>query len=226
MILLSFALSLFLTYVSDYHFKLDKNERGEIEIQQGLFEKKHRTIAQHRIQAIFITERPLQRLLGYASIEAVVIQNSQDEQVKKTISLIPFVKKDRVQSLIEIFIGYERSNSLHTPPKKARISYVGPLFLIGCLLLIPLWMYIPEPYHYFSLILPILSLWLGWREYRTTGWNQSERFLTLQYGVFFRNTAIIKRGRIQWIALRQTWLQERKHLASINMAVTSGKICR
>jgi putative membrane protein len=45
----------------------------------------------------------------------------------------------------------------------------------------------------------------------------------LQYGIFFRNTAIIKRGRIQWIALRQTWLQERKHLASINMAVASGK---
>ncbi|WP_216701191.1 PH domain-containing protein [Priestia filamentosa] len=223
MILLSFALSLFLTYVSDYHFKLDKNERGEIEIQQGLFEKKHRTIAQNRIQAIFITERPLQRLLGYASIEAVVIQNSQDEQVKKTISLIPFVKKERAQSLIEVFTGYKRSDSLHTPSKKARISYVGPLFFIGCLLLIPLWIYIPDPYRYFSLITPILSLWLGWREYRTTGWNQSEHFLTLQYGVFFRNTAIIKRGRIQWIVLRQTWLQERKHLASINTAVTSGK---
>ncbi|TWK93257.1 hypothetical protein CHCC20333_2758 [Bacillus paralicheniformis] len=55
------------------------------------------------------------------------------------------------------------------------------------------------------------------------GWNQSSRFLTLQYGILSRKTAIMKRGRIQWASLSQTFMQERKNLASIKLAVASGK---
>ncbi|MEW9910289.1 PH domain-containing protein [Bacillus pacificus] len=55
------------------------------------------------------------------------------------------------------------------------------------------------------------------------GWNQNEHFLTLQYGSLSRKTVIIKRGRIQWISVRQTNLQEKQHLASLKLAIASGK---
>lgn len=95
MAILSFALSLLLTFASDFQFTLRKNSKGEIETEQGLFEKKKRTIAQNRIQAILIIEHPIHRLLGYAAIKAVVIRNRSNEQNSKTVTILPFVKKKK-----------------------------------------------------------------------------------------------------------------------------------
>ncbi|MEW9910290.1 PH domain-containing protein [Bacillus pacificus] len=94
-LIISFILSLLLTFESDYHFTIKKNCKDELEVEQGLLEKKYRTITNSRIQALLIIERPLHRLLGYASIQAIVIRNSQNEQNEKSIAIIPFVKKKK-----------------------------------------------------------------------------------------------------------------------------------
>ena len=223
LVVLSFALSLMLTFVTDYHFTLSKNAKGELEIEQGLFEKKKRTIAPNRIQAILIIEPPIHRLLGFVLIKAVVIRNSPNEQSQKTITILPFVKKEKAHSMLEPFTGYRRNRNLRMLTKEARLHYMVLPFTAGCLLSIPIWMFLPYPFHYLTAILPLGLLWMGWMGYRRTRWNQSSRFLTLQYGTFARRTVIIKHGRIQWAALGQTVMQERKNLASIKIAVASGK---
>ncbi|QHZ47988.1 PH domain-containing protein [Bacillus sp. NSP9.1] len=222
-VLLSFALSLLLTFVSDYHFTLKRNSKGELEIEQGLFEKKKRTIDENRIQAILIIEHPLHRLLGFASIKAVVIRNRPNEQSSKTITLLPFVKKEKVCSILETYTGYRKGNHLHMLTKEAKHYYMVLPFIAGCVLAIPLWMFVPGYYHYLAAVLPPGLLCLGTMVYRMIGWHQSRYFFTLQYGSLSRKTALIKRGRIQWASLGQTSVQERKNLASIKLAVASGK---
>ncbi|MED1613216.1 PH domain-containing protein [Bacillus paranthracis] len=220
---ISFVLSLLLTFESDYHFTIKKNSKDELEIEQGLLEKKHRTITNNRIQALLIIERPLHRLLGYASIQAVVIRNSQNEQSEKNIAIVPFVKKKKVQTLLESFTDYQKSDCLQLLTKEASFHYKVLPFIVGILIAIPIWLYVPAVYHYLAIIVPFILLLLGWMEYRMVGWNQNEHFLTLQYGSFSRKTVIIKRGRIQWASLRQTTLQEKQHLASLKLAIASGK---
>ena len=223
MAILSFALSLLLTFASDFQFTLRKNSKGEIETEQGLFEKKKRTIAQNRIQAILIIEHPIHRLLGYAAIKAVVIRNRSNEQNSKTVTILPFVKKEKAQSMLEPFTGYRKGSHLHMLTKEAKIHYMVMPFIAGCLLAVPIWLFVPSDYHNLAAVLPLGLFSLGWMGYRMIGWNQSNRFLTLQYGILSRKTAIMKRGRIQWASLGQTFMQERKNLASIKLAVASGK---
>ncbi|MED1221137.1 PH domain-containing protein [Bacillus paralicheniformis] len=223
MAILSFALSLLLTFASDFQFTLRKNSKGEIEIEQGLFEKKKRTIGQDRIQAVLIIERPIHRFLGYAAIKAVVIRNRSNEQSSKTVTLLPFVKKEKAESMLEPFTGYRKGGHLHTLTKGSKIHYMVMPFIAGCLFAIPIWLFVPSDYHNLAAVLPLGLFSLGWIGYRMIGWNQSSRFLTLQYGILSRKTAIMKRGRIQWASLSQTFMQERKNLASIKLAVASGK---
>jgi putative membrane protein len=228
-ILLSFVLSLIFTFETDYHFKIKKNNKGELEVEQGLFEKKHRTIAPDRIQALQIIERPLLRLLGYVSIQAIVIRNSKEEQKEKTISILPFIKKTKVLSILESFTGYQKSTIMYTLTKGARFRYIVLPVIVGILISSPIILFVPTHFKYLALLhdlallLPFALLFLGWMEYRMIGWNQDEHYLTIQYGILTRRTVIIKRGRIQWAALRQTTLQERKQLASIKIVVASGK---
>lgn len=224
LLFLSFAISLLTTFTSDYDFTLHRNDKGELEITQGLFEKKKRTIAQNRIQALWIIERPLPRLLGYVSIEAVVIRNGQDKETQKNLTLLPFVQKDMALSILEPLTGYHVDSHLHRLTKKAKFSYMGIPFILGCLLAIPVWLFVPGLYHYAAPLIPLGLFFLGWMEYQKIGWNQSENFLTLQYGKVTRKTALIKRGRVQWASLRQTALQAKKHLASVRVAVASGKV--
>ncbi|KTD85182.1 hypothetical protein UQ64_21315 [Paenibacillus etheri] len=222
-LLISFVLSLLLTFGSDYHFYMKKNSKGELEIEQGLFEKKHRTISPDRIQAIQIIERPLHRLLGYVSIQAVVIRNSKDEQHEKTISILPLIKKAKASSILESFTGYEQSRDLHPLTKGATFHYIVLPFIVGLLITVPIILFVPTHYRYFASIVPVALLSLGWMEYRKMSWNQGDHYLTVQYGILSRKTVIIKRGRIQWVSIRQTTLQERKQLASIKIMIASGK---
>lgn len=222
-LIISFILSLLLTFESDYHFTIKKNCKDELEVEQGLLEKKYRTITNSRIQALLIIERPLHRLLGYASIQAIVIRNSQNEQNEKSIAIIPFVKKKKVKTLLKSFTGYQKSDCLQKLTKEASFHYKVLPFIVGLLIAIAIWLYIPAYYHYFAIIVPFIPLFLGWMEFKMIGWNQNEHFLTLQYGSLSRKTVIIKRGRIQWISVRQTNLQEKQHLASLKLAIASGK---
>ncbi|MDQ0227668.1 PH domain-containing protein [Metabacillus niabensis] len=222
-ILCSFALSLLITFVSDYNFKLYKNSNGDLEIEQGLLEKKRRTVSKNRLQAIIIIEGPLHRLLGYASIKAVIIRNSQDKEGEKTITLLPFVKKEYVQSFLEPFTGYQMINNFKVLTKRAKFHYIVLPGILGSILSIPIWLFLQSNYYVFGILLPIGFLFIGLMSYKMTGWNQGDDFLTLQYGSLSRKTAIIKRGRIQWSSIDQTYFQDKGNLASIRIAVASGK---
>ena len=153
-LIISFILSLLLTFESDYHFTIKKNCKDELEVEQGLLEKKYRTITNSRIQALLIIERPLHRLLGYASIQAIVIRNSQNEQNEKALQSSLLLKR-KSENFTEVFYWLSKSDCLQKLTKEASFHYKVLPFIVGLLIAIAIWLYIPAYYHYFAIIVPL-----------------------------------------------------------------------
>lgn len=220
--ILSVIVSFLFIYEKNYKFTLIKNN-GELEITHGLIVKKQRTLVIERIQSIILVEKPLQRLFGYVTVQAVIIQRGKEENSEKTITLLPSIKKKNVDTFLNTFVVYERVAELQSLTKKANFYYKVLPLLIGIIIAIPVWFFMPFSLHYIAPIIPIILFIYGFCEYNNIGWEQSEQFFTLQYGSFTRKTAIIKIARIQWTSVNQTIFQKNNYLANLKVAVASGQ---
>lgn len=220
--LLSVIVSFIFIYEKNYHFTINKTHE-ELEITHGLIVKKQRQIAIKRLQSIILIERPLQKLFGYVTVQAVIIQRGKEEDSEKTMILLPSIKKQQVNAFLKTFVAYEKAENLQTLTKDANFYYKYFQLIVGTVIAIPVWLFMPFHLHYIAPLIPVVLTIFGWVEYRNTGWLQTDEFLTLQYGDLTRKTAIIKSGRVQWAALEQSIFQKQKNLANIEIAVASGQ---
>lgn len=221
-VLLSIIVSLAFTFERNYGFILQK-EQENLEISHGLLVKKQRVVAIDRLQSIILIERPLQRIFGYMTIQAVIIQRGKEEDSEKTITLLPSVKREEVSVFLSSYLDYERVERVNNLTKEASFYYKGLPFLIGIIIAIPFLVFIPFNLHYIAIAIPIILFVFGWMEYHNVGWEYGRDFITIQYGNTTRKTAIIKADRIQWGLVRQTVLQKKRNIANVTIAVASGQ---
>lgn len=218
----SWIISLSITLVGDYRFTL-RREEDELCIERGLLEKKKTTIRQKRIQSILIVQRPLQRLLGLVSIQAVVIRGGEKEESRKTSVLMPILKAKEVPGFLRRYTEYRLADSYRRLDKKSWRHYVVFPFFAGLLVCVPIVLWVPRPYGGLGLLIPILVFILGWMEFKHVGWWIEEDQMSIRYGTLSRRMVIMHRNRIQWSRTTQTVLQRRRGLASFKAAMASGK---
>lgn len=221
-IVLSIIVSLAFTFERNYGFILQK-EQENLEISHGLLVKKQRVVAINRLQSILLIERPLQRLFGYMTIQAVIIQRGKEEDSEKTITLLPSIKREEVSAFLSSYLDYERVGRVNNLTKEASFYYKGLPFLVGIVVAIPFWVFVPFNLYYIAIVIPILLFMFGWMEYRNVGWEYGKDFVTIQYGSTTRKTAIVKVDRIQWSSVRQTILQKKRKIANVTIAIASGQ---
>lgn len=222
LLLLSIIVSFVFIYEKNYKFTLRKNQE-ELEIAHGLIVKKQRVLAINRIQSILLIEKPLQRLCGYVTVQAVIIQRGKDEDSEKTITLLPSIKRQNVDNFLQSYVDYTKTEELQTLTKQANFYYKILPMLVGFIIAVLVWFFMPFSLHYIAPIIPIILFIYGLCEYNNIGWKQSEQILTLQYGSSTRITAIIKIDRIQWNVITQSIFQKNNGLANVKIAVASGK---
>ncbi|HEY6724231.1 MAG TPA: PH domain-containing protein [Polyangiaceae bacterium] len=191
----------------------------QLVIRRGLLERREVSVALDRIQAIRIVEGLLRQPLGYAAI-IVETAGHADERGQST-PLHPFLHRSRWQSLLrELAPGHDVEPEMKRPPRRALSRFlVRPLLTA---LLAAAIISISVPFGWLSFGLALGAPLVGWLAFRDTAVGVNDQTLLLTRRMLRRTTAIVRRRRIQFSESSSSWLQRRRGLADLTIAVASG----
>lgn len=189
-------------------------------IRRGLFEHKQITIPFDRIQGIRIVEGVLRQPFGWASL-LIESAGFGDSRGKSTV-LFPLISRKKISAFLdEVVPEYNVREQATTLPGRSLRRYlfrsvVPVLVLTG----LGYWL-TPVLIHLAWLIIPA-AFW-AWLRYRDAAVAVSDTFIIVRSRTLARTTALVPRGRIQDVQLRQTIMQKRQQLISADISIASGK---
>lgn len=217
-LLIAWLLSVAMTFISYYDFKVNVSEE-ELIITRGLIEKKRTTVPLSRIQSVSLMENPLRQLFGYGR---VVVHSAGDAGDGSRIQLFPLVKKkDMYEPLQLIFPDLDVQEPMEKLPKRGRRFY----YRIDFVWMIPIivavsWLF--YPYGLFSLLIVPIVVALGVWQHRSAAYRLTGNQVTIRSRGFGLDTSYTMRKRIQSAEVRQTIFQKRKDVAALHLNVKSG----
>ncbi|WP_179281205.1 PH domain-containing protein [Paenibacillus sp. XY044] len=219
--LLSWLLAFAAAFLFESGFQVETEGRT-LTIERGILEKKRTVIKPHRIQAVRITQNPLHKLFGRASVR-MVIAGSSDED-KKVVDLFPLVRYDELPMRLEAFLpGFRLPKTWSRVGRQSYRSYTVLPVLICILLAAAVWLFVPGVWRWLAWVLPFLAWGVSSLEYRKAAWSREENQLHIRYGSFSEKVVLIPISKVQWHKTSQTPFQAGKELATLKVAVASGK---
>lgn len=214
----SWLLAFLGTIIKFYGFQVKMRE-DELVISRGLLERKQMTVPFNRIQAIQIKEGVLRQLLGYASLH--LESAGYGDQSGNSATLFPLIRRDEVDSFIaEVVPEYLSDAPRERPPFIALRRYLLRMTWFSLPLILPAWWWIPYG-EWAWLLLPPAWL-LGWAQYRTAGVGTDDGTMVLCSRLLGKNTAIVRKYRVQAAELKQNPFQSRHNLVNLQVTVASG----
>ncbi|MDZ7690216.1 MAG: PH domain-containing protein [Balneolaceae bacterium] len=194
-------------------------KEDELVISHGLLEQKQLTIPYNRIQAIQIKEELLRQPLGYATLK--LDSAGYGDEGGRSVTLFPLLPKAQLQEFVKEVLPeyYEQVQSLR-PPSRSLRRYLFRSLLTSLVVILPVWALLPLGYY--SLLLMIPALVLGYMQYRDTAIGVNEDSMILSYRLLSLNTVILKKYRVQTVENRTNPFQKRQGLAHFTVTVASG----
>ncbi|HEU5073779.1 MAG TPA: PH domain-containing protein [Polyangiaceae bacterium] len=191
----------------------------QLVIRRGLFERREVSVALDRIQAIRIIEGLLRQPFGYAAI-IVETAGHADERGQST-QLHPFLHRSRWQSLLrELAPEHDIAPALKRPPRRALGRFLLRPVLTATVAAAVV--SVSVPYGWLSFGLALGAPLLGWLAFRDAAVGVSGQTMLLTRRTLRRTTAIVRRRRVQFSESSSSWLQRRRQLADLTIAVASG----
>jgi putative membrane protein len=218
---LAWVIALIGTMLKYANFKVIKIN-SDLVITQGLLEKRQITIPLKRIQAIRISQNMFRKLLGLATVYVESAGGSSTNQEGSKVTLIPIVKLNQIQSIIEPELDEYLVADRFTPlPKRAIWRYIFRKWYIAVPIVIVSLIFL-KTWGLLSLILlGAMTLWAVLK-YKSAGWMLTEQQLALRYGAFIRTTVLMKKNKIQSLEIRESYFQQQRDLGTIEAFVKSG----
>ncbi|MGN7169321.1 PH domain-containing protein [Paenibacillus cellulositrophicus] len=219
--ILSWLLAFAGAFLLEYGFQV-KAEGRTLTVERGILERKRTVIKPHRIQAIRITQNPLHKLLRRASVRMVIAGSSDEE--KKAVDLFPLVRYDELPQRMAAFLpGFRLPQTWNPVSRKSYRSYTVLPVLICIILAAAAWLLAPGVWRWLAWVLPLFAWAASSLEYRRAAWSREENQLHIRYGSFSEKTVLIPISKVQWHKTSQTPFQAGKELATLKVAVASGK---
>ena len=215
----AWLLSFISTLLSYGDFKLEVKQ-DEMVISRGIFEKKRLTIPYNRIQAVHISEGIIRQPLGYASIH-IESAGYGDDKGTGSIVLFPLMKRDELLMFLDdILPDYQKLHQGFRPPRRAARRYmIRSSVAVTAVTAALYWVLSLNNWVW---VIPALSVFWGWLSYRDSAAAMSEDVLVIRSRRLARNTAYIKRKRIQDATISQSWIQRFRNLCTVTVHVASG----
>lgn len=206
------------TIIKYYGFRVEV--RGEeLVISRGLLERKQLTVPFNRIQAVQVKEGVLRQLLGYASLH--LESAGYGDQSGNSATLFPLIRRGEVDSFIaEVVPEYLTDAPRERPPSIALRRYLLRMTWFSLPLILPAWWWIPYGEWAWLLLLP--AWLLGWAQYRAAGVGTDDGTMVLRSRLLGKNTAIVRKYRVQAAELKQNPFQSRHNLVNFQVTVASG----
>ncbi|SDS64415.1 Uncharacterized membrane protein YdbT, contains bPH2 (pleckstrin homology) domain [Paenibacillaceae bacterium GAS479] len=219
--LLAWAITTLELLNSNYGFRIER-KNGKLKVEKGLLEKKQQTIELERIQALQIVQPILHRPFGWFSIRASITGNLDEKE--KSFILFPILRKSETEAFLQEFApAFQIPETWNKVERSAWMPYAGWPTLIAMIVAIPGLIWIPEPYNWLSLLLPLFVLLTGWLEHRNAGWAQGEGQLAISGGGLEQVQVLIPKRRIQWRRMSQNRMQDRSSRATLQISLAAGK---
>ncbi|WP_179090197.1 PH domain-containing protein [Paenibacillus sp. FSL H8-0548] len=204
-----------LLYVLKYSGFSVKRDGRQISVSYGLLEKKSFVFDSKKVQAVIVNEGLLRQIFGYAEIQLQIVSSDKKEQ----LMLHPFLKRSKVQSLLNDFVPQvtlPSNTDLTGAPKRALLYYVRIELLLALVACSALIVFLKTDGLWSLLLIPLL-LW--WRRscYVAAGVKLADGQLTLRNRFISRTTYLIRRPQIVTMRVNRSKGQQRKQLLTLSV---------
>jgi putative membrane protein len=227
-LLFSWVASAVVAVLNYYGFRLTRTD-DELQYERGLLQRYDGSIPLDKVQTLTVTDNPLKRYFGYATLQietAGYSGGAQDGSARGSEAAVPLATRERVVELaneIEAFGDAE----FRRPPKRIRRRYVMRyLIALGVLtaVLYAVNVVVPQPIPWYvtAVALPALPVaaHLKWKH---RGYWLGDDHVVTRNGVWNRETKIVPYYRVQTVIDSRTVFQRRWRVATVTVD-TAGSL--
>ena len=193
---------------------------GEVRIERGLLQRETRNVPLGRVQAVRLIEGPLRQAIGRVTVgvDAAGIASGQ-QQMGPTV-LHPLLSRSEALRFLDLVVPGHTGPRLVGLPPRARRRYVIRAVAPALLAVAPVVAFIP--WGWLALVVPVATGAWGLLAYADAAWAIDGGVLALRYRTVARTTAIVRRERIQTVAVSQHPLQAIAGLGTLVVRVASS----
>lgn len=222
-VVVTYVLNVGYTFVAYYDFRLGRADEDFV-YERGLFQRYSGSIPADKIQAVTITDNPIQRLLGYAGLWVETAGYGPDSSGGNQ-SAVPLAAVARVRRFAENLTGVE-SPRFRRPPTLARRRYLVRYSLIATAIVavaFGLAQVATLERWYVTAVVFLAVPPAAHLQYVHLGYFAGEDHLVIRTGFWKRRTTVIPYYRIQTVSTRRTVFQRRLGLASLAVDTASSR---
>ncbi|TQQ83513.1 hypothetical protein EGH24_01605 [Halonotius terrestris] len=227
LVVLSWLVGAASAIVNYWGFRLTRSPT-ELRYERGLLKQYSGTIPFDKIQTVTISDNPLKRQTGYATLAVETAGYAPGQANERgSEAAVPIASRDRIKRLAEEIDGCE-TVSFNRPPKRIRRRYFAR-YLIGLAVLTGVLYGIGQllAAETFSWYLPLAGLVLApiaaHYKWLHRGYALGEDHLITRNGVWRRETKRVAYHRIQTVIDERTIFQRRWSVATV-VADTAGSL--
>ncbi len=232
-LLAGFFLSVVATVFAYWDFTLSADDEM-LAVRRGLLTEHRDTVPFRRIQAVRIEENLVRRLLGLASLRAVVAGRAGTGRDEGTDYLLPIGRRAEVHRLARAVIGLPEEGTpeqgpphLHPmPPRARRRRWTRALLATGAITAATWFLLAPEmaldprtTTLVFGGVVLVLAGLLAEGAWRGLGWDDLGTHAIVREGVVNRVTTLVPVNRLQVLETSQNPFQRIAGLATLHLRV-------
>ncbi|WP_282802154.1 PH domain-containing protein [Secundilactobacillus kimchicus] len=198
-------------------------QRNQIVTRRGLFQRRTVTSDLDRVQAIVVKQSVLRQLFQLATVQTVLASTLSDDEESEMV-VMPVLRTDQVWTVMPQFLPWLPTSQ----PVITAIPWLGQWRMIRnavAVAMIPVvgWVIVARATAGWSLLLPVIALFLGRYAGQHTGIGLVADYLVAQEGSLFSRTLIlVPKKRIQAATIQQSIWMKRVGLAHLAVSVRSG----
>ncbi len=208
------------TYIQYGGFKITSDPH-RIYVEKGLADKTYFSVPKNKVQALSINSGFIHKMLNIATVKLISSTDTDDEEMKASNILFPFIKRNKAHSLIpEVLPSFKVAKNLTAIP---RIS-----ILVKILRTIYAWLLIPVLIYYFfpsswyvSVLLTVMVFGSQVFNGLFSGYILDGSFLQFKKGAIITRTFIMKQDKIERLQFSETFIQRKLGLASLKITIRS-----
>ncbi|WP_052712228.1 PH domain-containing protein [Domibacillus indicus] len=214
--LLGAAVGIVMTYLRYGSFEIMSDDE-RIYLKKGILNETFFTITKEKVQAVKWKQPLLKRLFKLVEVELISAGDTGEEELE-TNSLFPFLPAREAARIVEELLpAYRIEPCMEKLPRTALwVKLIRPSWVWIVATAALLWW--QPAYWYGSPVLLVLLMAGRWLEFKQARYLVNGAFLQIKSGILSTELLVTPREKIQEIEVKESWLQRRWRVATIQIA--------
>lgn len=223
-LVLGWLLSIGLTVVGYFGFRLTREPDGRLRRRYGLLSRYETIVNPARIQLLELGAPWLRRRVGFWEVAAHTAGAAFEGQGAGSALLCPLLRRSDLSGFCgRLLPGLDLDAADWKPVSRATLRRGFVRYLLLALLLVgaaAAWL---GPWAWTGLPPLGAGAWaLARRRYRVLAYARQSRHLLARHGVLHRRITVVPESKIQWVGLGHSPFQRRLGIASMTVATAAG----